>query len=71
MTSATESELAVLYIMARKAVYFRIILEKMGNNQPPTPLQIDNTMVDIVCNGKMQQKLTKEMDMQFHWLRDI
>ena len=27
MTSATESELAALYIMARKSVYIRIILE--------------------------------------------
>ena len=39
MTSATEAELAALYITAREAVYLRIILEEMGHKQPPTPLQ--------------------------------
>ena len=38
MTSATEAELAALYIMAREAVYIRIILEEMGHKQPSTPL---------------------------------
>ena len=56
MTSATEAELAELYIIARKALYIRIILEEMGHKQPPTPLQIDNAMSDAVCNGKIQPK---------------
>ena len=68
MKSATEAELAALYIMAREAVYIRIILEKMGHKQPPTPLQTDNSMADAVCNGKIQPKRTKAMDMRFHWL---
>ena len=42
----------------------------MGHKQPPTPLQTDNTMADVVCNEKIQPKRTKAMDMQFHWLRD-
>ena len=70
MSSATEAELAALYIMAREAVYIRIILEEMGHKQPPTPLQTDNAMADAVCNGKVQPKRTKAMDMRFHWLRD-
>jgi hypothetical protein len=70
MSSATEAELAALYIMAREAVYIRIILEEMGHSQPPTPLQTDNSMADAVCNGKIQPKRTKAMDMRFHWLRD-
>jgi hypothetical protein len=64
MSSATEAELAGLYIMAREAVYIRIILEELGHRQPPTPLQ------DAVINGKIQPKQTKAMDMRFHWLRD-
>ena len=36
MSSATEAMLAALYIMAREAVYIRIILEEMGHAQPPT-----------------------------------
>ena len=70
MTSATESELAALYIMSHKSVYIRIILEEMGHNQPPTPLQTDNANVDAVCNGKIQPKQTKAMDMLLHCLRD-
>ena len=70
MTSATEAELAALYIMAREAVYIRIILEEMGHKQPPTPLQTDNAMAEAVTNGKVQPKRTKAMDMRFHWLRD-
>ena len=70
MTSATEAKLAALYIMAHEAVYIRIILEEMGHNEPPTPLQIDNAMADAVCNGKIQPKQTKSMDMYFNWIRD-
>ncbi len=53
MFSATEVELAGLYIMACKAVYIRIILEELGHVQPPTPLQTDNAMADRVINGKV------------------
>jgi hypothetical protein len=70
MASATEAELAALYIVAREAVYIRIILEELGHKQPATPLQTDNSMADAVCNGKIQPKRTKAMDMRFHWLRD-
>ena len=70
MSSATEAELAALYIMAREAVYIRIILEEMGHKQPSTPIQTDNAMADAVINGKITPKRTKAMDMRFHWLRD-
>ena len=39
MSSATEVELAALYIMARKAVYICIILEEMVHKQPTMPIQ--------------------------------
>ena len=70
MSSATEAELAALYITAREAVYIRIILEEMGHKQPPTPVQTDNTMAEAVINKRIQPKRTKAMDMRFHWLRD-
>jgi hypothetical protein len=50
--------------------YIRIILEELGHEQPPTPLQTDNAMADGLINGKVQPKITKAMDMRFHWLRD-
>jgi hypothetical protein len=70
MSLATKAELAGLYIMARKAVYIRLILKELGHKQPPTPLQTDNAMADAVINGKIQPKQTKAMNMRFHWLRD-
>ena len=70
MSSATEAELAALYIMAREAVYIRIILEEMGHKQPPTPIQTDNAMAEGVINKKVQPKRTNAMDMRFHWLCD-
>ncbi len=54
MLSATKKELTGLYIMACKAVYIRIILEELGQVQPPTPLQTDNAMTDVVINSKVQ-----------------
>jgi hypothetical protein len=68
MSSATEAELAGLYIMVCEAIYIRIILEELGHVQPPTLLQIDNAMADSVINSKVQPKQTKAMDMRFHWL---
>ena len=70
MSSATEAELAGLYIMAHKAVYIRIILKELGHIQPSTPLQTDNAMADGIINGKVQPKQTKAMDLRFHWLRN-
>jgi hypothetical protein len=53
MASATETELAALYINELKAVYIHIILEEIGHKQPPTPLQTDNAMADAVVNEKI------------------
>ncbi len=64
MVSATKAELAGLYIMAREAVHIRIILEELGHVQPPASLLIG------VINGKVQPKLTKAMDIRFHWLHN-
>ena len=70
MSSATEAELAALYIVAKDCIYIRLILEEMGHPQPPTPIQTDNKTAEGVINNKIQPKRTKAMDMRFHWLRD-
>jgi len=57
MSSATETTLAALYIMAHEDVYIRIILDEMGHPQPHTPLKTDNSMAATrVVNGKIQPK---------------
>ena len=70
MLLATEAELAAIYIMAREAIYIRIILEEMDHKQPPTPVQTNNAMAEAVTSGKVQSKQTKAMDMRLHWLQD-
>jgi hypothetical protein len=42
-----------------EAVYIRIILEEIGQKQPPTPLQTNNSMAEAVINGKVQQNKQK------------
>ena len=69
MSSATEAELAALYIVAKECVYIRLILEEMGHPQPETPIQTDNLTAEGVINSKIQPKRTEAMDMRFHWLR--
>lgn len=70
MPSATEAKLSALYVMAREAVYIRIVLKEICHMQPPTPMQMDNAMAGRVINGKIQTKRTKAMDMRFHWLHN-
>jgi len=56
--------------MVRESVYIRIILDEMGDPQPPAPLQTDNLMADGVVNDKIQPKRTKAIGMRYHWLWD-
>ena len=69
MSSAAEAELGALFINAKEAVYIRNMLMEMGHNQPPTPIQTDNSTAEGVINNKIQPKRTKSMDMRFNWLR--
>ena len=46
------------------------MLEEIGQKQPPTPLQTNNSMAEVVVNVRMKPKLTKAMDVRFHWLLD-
>eukprot|EP00804_Cyclotella_cryptica_P021214 CCRYP_001507-RE/>CCRYP_001507-RE protein AED:0.24 eAED:0.20 QI:0/-1/0/1/-1/1/1/0/265 len=59
MASATEAELAALYIMAREAVFIRVILEELGHKKPATPLQTDNSTAEGVVNSKSNPNAQK------------
>jgi hypothetical protein len=69
MSSATEAELGALHINTRESVHICNILNEMGQPQPQTPMQTDNSTANGVLNNNVQPKLTKAMDMRFHWLR--
>ena len=70
MASASEAEVAALFMNARAAVPFRITLCELGHPQPPTPIRTDNSTADGIANGTIKQNKTKAIDMRFYWLRD-
>ena len=69
ISSAAEPELGAFYINCHEEIPARHLLEAMGHNQPPTPMQTDNSTALGVITNKIQPKRTKAMDMRFHWLR--
>jgi hypothetical protein len=69
MSSIAEAELGALYINACKAVPQCQALAEMGNKQPPTPMQTDNSTALGVVDNNIQPQRTKAMDMRFHWLQ--
>ena len=68
MSSASEAELAALYIAAKECVYIRMVLKEIGHSQPATPIQTDNLIAEGVVNNKIQPKRMKAMDMLLYWL---
>ena len=49
----------------------RVTLHEMGHPQPATPIQVDNLFAAGIANNEIKKKRSKEMDMIFHWIRDI
>jgi hypothetical protein len=67
MSLAAKAKIGALYINCWEAVPACHTLEFLGHPQPPTPIQINNTMALGVVNNNVMKKL-KAMDMKYHWL---
>jgi hypothetical protein len=48
----------------------RQILDGMGHPQPPTPLFCDNDVAIGLATDTINLKMSKSLDMRFHWLWD-
>jgi hypothetical protein len=70
MSSAAEAEIGAVFINAKEGAVPRTTLEELGHKQPPTPMETDNTTPTGYINGTIKQKITKAMDMRFHWIKD-
>jgi hypothetical protein len=71
MSSASEAELAGLFINGKEAAVIRTTLYEMGwKQQEPTPITTDNSTASGIANDTIQQKRSKAMDMRFYWIRD-
>ena len=58
--------MGALFLMAKEAIYMRLILNEMGHKQPATPIQTDNSTAKGVINSKITSKRMKAMDMQLY-----
>ena len=70
MGSAMESEIAAMFMNGQLIMKYREILKDMGHPQPPTRIRTDSQTGCGVVTGKMKQKRTKSVDMNFNWLHD-
>lgn len=70
VTSASEAEYAALFYNAKQAIPLRIALREMGHQQPLTPMCTDNITASGIANQTNKPKMSKSMDMRFHWLQD-
>ena len=70
VSSASEAEVAALFMNARLALPLRVALEELGHQQPATEMVTDNSTAEGILNGKMKQNRSKGMDMRYYWLRD-
>ena len=68
MASAVEAEYGALFLNGQATVLIRTTLTKMGHSQPPTPIQVDNAISVVISNKNIRQKMSKSMDMRFHWI---
>jgi hypothetical protein len=70
ISSAAEAEIGSIFSNAKDAAPLRVVLEEMGHNQPPTPIQTENSTAYGIVNNKLNEKRSKAMDMRFYWVRD-
>jgi hypothetical protein len=70
ISSAGEAEIGAVFIDAKEGAVLRTTLEELGQKQPPTPMETDNTTATGYSNGTIKQKRTRAMDMRFYWIKD-
>jgi hypothetical protein len=68
VASAAESEVGACFQNAQSGAPLRVTLIELGHIQPPTPLRIDNSKEFGIFKKTIKQKISKAMDMRYHWL---
>jgi hypothetical protein len=70
VASAAESEVGACFQYTQSGAPLRVTLDELGHVQPPTPLRTDNSTAFGILNQTIKQKISKAMDMRYHWLTD-
>jgi hypothetical protein len=70
VASDAESEVGACFHNAQSGAPLRVTLTELGHIQPPMPLRTENSTVFGIWNETIKQKISKAMDMIYHWLAD-
>ena len=70
MGSAAESDIGASYINGQEAAPIRTFLLELGQPNPATPIQVDNSTTDGFANNTIKQKRSKVTNMRFYWIHD-
>ena len=70
VSSASEAELAALFMNAREGNIMRLTLIEMKHPQPATPIHTDNTTADGIVNGTVKRQCSCAIDMCYYWIVD-
>ena len=57
MASSKGTELRGLFENFQKATFMRTALAEMGHQQPPTPVETDNTASNSIVNGRAKKNI--------------
>ena len=68
--SAAKAKLVALFHNAQMAKVIRLILEELGNKQPPTPIPVDNTTTVGIINNTIKRQKSRSMEMRYFLLID-
>ena len=65
-TSASEAEMAALFLICKAAIPLRVALEEMGHTQQKTPVITDNSSAEVLINKTMVAKRAKSHDLRLN-----
>ncbi len=70
VASATEAEIAAIFINAQLAITLRQALVFLGHPQGPSLIVSDNLVGVNILNGTAKSKRSRSMDLRFFWIMD-
>ena len=57
--SAVEAELGALFLNLKEGKVLRLMLNKMGHKQPPTPVHCDNSTATGIANNTIKKQRSR------------
>ena len=70
LSSAAETEYGSVFVGCQEAEPLRSTLEDLEHPQGATSIQCDNKCAVGLANNTVKERMSKAVDMRFHWIRD-